>query len=574
MALKFIDVTFNNIKYSIENYLKSEHNKGNILFSVASPYGQILSVLENLHQLSFLYLKNSIQQYDVLDPTNTNRRAIKTAAILSGHNIGRAISATGTLRFSLKSNIDLDKEIPGGRIKFNNRTRIKNRTNGLDYCFNLGVETQTHIINSGYSFLVPIMQGKWNVFNATGTGESLLTFSLDNPPEGGEIENFNVQVQVNGELWSVKKHLYDLLPDEKACVVKTGLKGGIDVIFGNGGFGAIPGLSQRITVSFLVTDGSPGNIFRRTRDDFDIVDDVIDGNGDTLDLTKAFNIDIYTDINFGADGEPISFTKSILPIASNNFVLALPQQYAYEIKKLGVFSHVNAYEKTGTVFIVATPNIKLFKNPDSNYFTIDTKAFELDNYEKSKIDAYLRTSGNIQLTKKYRITSPKLSYYVMNVFVVIYSDATEDSVKAQIMDRVSEYFLNLSRYDRIPKLDLIKALSSIRDLHSADVQFISRTNEEYHAKAMQDAKNKYNKFNSKFETDISITKTNPDYVPSESKGLDPFLGDIVFDPSEIPVIRGGWSDRNGTFYRNDMTGGGLQSINIIRKGTVDSKNKM
>jgi hypothetical protein len=36
------------------------------------------------------------------------------------------------------------------------------------------------------------------------------------------------------------------------------------------------------------------------------------------------------------------FTKNILPIASNNFVLGLPQQYAYEIKKLGVFSHVNA----------------------------------------------------------------------------------------------------------------------------------------------------------------------------------------------------------------------------------------
>ena len=66
-----------------------------------------------------------------------------------------------------------------------------------------------------------------------------------------------------------------------------------------------------------------------------------------------------------------SLIKNILPIASNNFVLGLPQQYAYEIKKLGVFSHVNAYEKTGTIFIVATPNINLFKNQSSDYFTID-----------------------------------------------------------------------------------------------------------------------------------------------------------------------------------------------------------
>jgi hypothetical protein len=74
------------------------------------------------------------------------------------------------------------------------------------------------------------------------------------------------------------------------------------------------------------------------------------------------------------------------------------------------FSYVNAYEASGTIFIVATPNIKLFKNQNANYFTIDIRAFELDNYEKSKIDKYLRIGGNIQLTRKYKVTSPKLSF--------------------------------------------------------------------------------------------------------------------------------------------------------------------
>jgi hypothetical protein len=31
-----------------------------------------------------------------------------------------------------------------------------------------------------------------------------------------------------------------MLPDEKSCVVKTGFNGGIDVIFGNEGFGLMP----------------------------------------------------------------------------------------------------------------------------------------------------------------------------------------------------------------------------------------------------------------------------------------------------------------------------------------------
>ena len=69
--------------------------------------------------------------------------------------------------------------------------------------------------------------------------------------------------------------------------------------------------------------------------------------------------------------------------------MALPQQYAYEIKKLGVFSHVNAYEKSGTIFISVVPNILLFKSQNTDYFTMDKDAFTLDAYEKSKVDKYL-----------------------------------------------------------------------------------------------------------------------------------------------------------------------------------------
>ena len=53
--MNFVTITFQNIKREIETFLRTEHVKGNILFSPASPYGQVLSVIENLHQLSFLY---------------------------------------------------------------------------------------------------------------------------------------------------------------------------------------------------------------------------------------------------------------------------------------------------------------------------------------------------------------------------------------------------------------------------------------------------------------------------------------------------------------------------------------
>ena len=570
--MNFVSITFQNIKKEIDNYLKTEHSKGNVLFSPASPYGQILSVIEKLHPLSFLYLKNTISQLDIVEPGSLNVRVIKNTAILAGHIPGRAISATGTLQLSLKSNIDYNKEIPGGRITIYNRTSIKNNTNGLEYAFNLGTDTVTHKITPNYQFFIPIIQGMWSLSTKTGFNQMLQTLSFAEPGLK-QIENFNYEVIVQGEYWSVKKHIYEMIPDEKACVVRTGFNGGLDVIFGNGGFGAMPSIGANIRVSYLITDGSAGNIFRRTRNDWKIIGDVYDGNGDTIDLTKVFNIDIYTDINFGADAEDLMFTKSILPIVSNNFVLALPQQYAYEIKKLGVFSHVNAYEKTGTIFIVATPNINLFKNQSSDYFSVDIQAFKLDNYEKSKIDKYLKTGGNIQLTKKYRITAPDLSYYVMNVFVISYSDASDDSVNAQILDRISNYFLNMSRINIIPKLDIIRLLSTIKDIHSVDIQFICKKNENYHKKAKEDAENKLNMYNTSFQKNISITDMSPDYIPTATKGLDSVLGDIIFEPNEIPIIRGGWYDRNGLYYSDDVDGNGLKSVNIIKKGTVDGKNR-
>ena len=213
-------------------------------------------------------------------------------------------------------------------------------------------------------------------------------------------------------------------------------------------------------------------------------------------------------------------------------------------------------------------------------------AFELDNYEKSKVDKYLRTNGNIQLTRKYKINSPELSYYIINVFIIRYSDSTDDAVQSQVIDKVSDYFLNFNRMDRIPKSDLVASLSMINDIHSVDIQFISRKNENYHREEIKKLENRKTSF-TKFSVNIdananknrqiinpnikSPVKTSSDYLENQTLGMDPVLGDIVFDPSEIPIIRGGWYDRSGIYFSDDMESSGLKSINIIKKGVVDSK---
>jgi len=568
--MRFVEISFANIKNEIERFLRTEHNRAGILYSPASPFGQILDVLENLHQLSLLYLKNSIKQFDLSDPNSTNERIIRNAAIFAGHIPGRGISATGNLKLIVKSGIDLESELPGGRFTLNNKLTLRNNTNSLFYSLNLGQDKVTYLVNSNTQVYLPIIQGKFKTVTFTGSGNPNQTFQVTS--KGNEdVENFNVEVLVNGEYWALKKSIYDMIPNEKACVVRTGFNGGLDVIFGNGNFGMIPPISSSIAITHLITNGQDGNIFRRTVNDWKFIDDVVDGFGNTLDITKVFDVLIFNDINFGANRESLTFTRNILPIASNNFVLGLPQQYAYEIKKLGVFSHVNAYEDNSIIYIVATPNIKLFKNRNADYFTVNTNAFTLDNYEKSKIDKYLRTNGNIQLTRRYRIDSPDLSYYILNVFVIRYSDSNDDSVKAQIIDKVSEYFLNFNRIDRIPKSDIIKELSMINDIYSVDIQFISKKNEDYHKSFILRTQNKV--ATSESNINPALVEVDPNYQPNLTLGLDPVLGDIVFEPNEIPIIRGGWYDRNGVYFSNSLNDMSLKSINIIKKGVVDAKNR-
>lgn len=569
--MNLTEISFPKLKAEVERYLKQEYSKTSVNFDVSSPYGQILVVLENLFQLSILYLKNSIRQFDLSNGNATNTRVIRNAAIFAGHLPTRSISATGTLKFTIKSSTDINSEIPGGRLSMFNRQTIKNKTNSLLYSINLNSDIQTYNITSNSSFFVSIVQGEWARRSFTGTGAQNQTYQITVRGNGQEIENFNYEVLVNGEVWSIKKHIYELLPDEKACIVRSGFERGVDVIFGNGGFGAVPTIGSIIEVNYLVSDGSFGSIFRRTLNDWTFIDSALDNTGNSLDMEQLFDISIYTDINFGADGEPTNFTKNILPIVSNNFVLGLPQQFAYQIKKLGIFSLVNAYESAGIIYIVATPNIKLFKSENADYFAIDIRAFELDNYEKDKIRKYLRTGGNILLSSKFIISSPVLSYYIINIWVITYSDSQDEAVNSQIYGKISEYFLNLTKMDRIPKSDIVAQISSISDVHSVDISMVCRKNEDYHKQQIIFDENRRNEFASK--ESLKLERPNPSYNPKTSLGLDPIVGDIIFDPSEVPVIRGGWYDRNNIYYSDDINDKGLKSVNIFKKGTVDSSKR-
>jgi hypothetical protein len=571
MNLKFIEVKFNQLRNDVNSYIKQTYKKADSQLSAADPYGHILGAVEMIFSTAMVYLKNIVSQFDLHNNNNNNAKMIDFAARVGGYNRGRGVSATGTITLQLKPGVSIMDEIAGGEITIFNYTKLNSKSNNLSYIIDLSTDKVTFYLEPNKKYFLPIIQGKMERQVFTGTGDKLQSFSVG-LPNSQQVENFRVSVKVNGEIWSTKMHLYDILPDEKACIIRTGFTGGIDIYFGTGFHGMIPPISSEIEVTYIITDGSLGNIPHKLENDWSFVDDIIDGFGGSIDVEQNFNIFIHNEIGMGTDGESLEFTKAILPYASRNFVLVRPEQYIFLLKRLNIFSQIDAFttEKgsfnddgndadDSVIYLFLVPDTNLYLTGGNSYFDLDASVFNLDDYEKNKIEKYLKSEGTVGLGNSIKILEPVITKYVVNIHLRMFVDALEDNVRSEILNKLSNYFSGITRRGRIPQSDITRIIEDIDGVDSVKVDFISEANERYHLE---------------FETyKESVSKANPKlpvnqifkegYDSNKVIGLDPMLGDIVYTKNELPIIRGGFKTRNGIFYNETPQSKGLSSVNIV-----------
>ena len=179
--------------------------------------------------------------------------------------------------------------------------------------------------------------------------------------------------------------------------------------------------------------------------------------------------------------------------------------------------------------------------------------------------------------------------YALNVFVRIYDDIiSEDAIKAEITNALGEYFLSLQRRDKIPRSDIIKMIESVDGIDSVYVDFISKTNEEAIFNGYYFKKIDYNNVDASKALLKSVRENNdvPNLNISNSiettekitlkagenpnLGLDEF-GDITIGNKELPLIRGGFTDRNGVEYSDGINGTNLSALNIVIRESIPRK---
>jgi len=610
----YIEVQYDRLSDQLKNWLQQTFSDSDMVFSDASPYGQILKIDKELFLQNLIYNKNSVLQYSI--DTAVDDRIITNLARISGHNPTRNISATGAITLKLKVGVDISSQISGSKIKLWNRTSLKNKTNNLYYNIILNADYVVYEITSNVEIRLNIIQGKYETTKFTGTSEKNQTYNV-NVVGINNIENFNYTVFYNGRALSNKVGLYDMLPGEYACYSRTGFNGGLDILFGTGDYGFIPQIGSLIEVRYLLSDGKNGNILNNKANDFTFIDSVYDDDDNILSMDQLFDIYISSDINFGANKESKVFTKNAIPHVSRNFVLSTPDQFIYQLSKLNMFSLINAYnvldennlnnnsyiekflddalgkdikydkDKVVTkmkeyfpniydnvIYLYLIPDVRNYFVSDYNYFNIPFDAFYLDTEEKQKVIDYLRMLGNLSITTNVKIIDPIISRYVMNIYVRRFSDSYEDNIRNRIISIVSNYFVNNTRYDRIIKADIITTIKDqVEGVDSVNLDFISKKNEDYHADYINSKKNT-NTYNTNDTNLLEPTIVNPDrYDSNKTIGLDPVLGDIIVERNELAILRGGWYDRNGIYYNDAPITNGLSTINIIWTGVTQIKTK-
>jgi len=563
----------------IRTYISRLYGRTGELFTTASPFAQILEVLTELTNLVFFYIEDATVEQNIL--TAQNPESIYGLSRLAGHDPFRGSSAVGEIRVRLSTSAF--GEIAGDALNIPANTIITASNNGLDYVLKTSAD-QFRIEKSNTDYIyIPVTQGAVESQTVTGTGENLQSFNII---VKRTTDHGAVKVAVNGVPWTKYDSLYDMKADTKGYLVKTGITGGLDIYFGNGSFGIIPVAGAGISIEYVITDGSAGNLAGTKDLNFKFKTDGFDSLGNPHNLNDMLEASFSIAPSMGAEPESVELTKLIAPLQSQSFVLATPRNYEAFLAKYGMFSYLDAYNTTDDGYIDDDNVIYLFMLPDTarklagnnDYFNLNKEEFLFSEDEIGGILNVLEKSGRQMVTTEVKVVQPKIQYFRMDIKVRYFEGHNKSNIYSEIRAKISNYLINITRRDRLPKSDIIAIIEGVEGVDSVNVRFVSekeetaRKNGYYVTETitvtpstpvLEDIGNGKQKYVF-FKRTVSENKVNFETgaaLPVSVINLDSF-GDIILEKEEIALFRGGWTDRDGVLVQDSAAIGEMAALSV------------
>ena len=550
-------------------YLARTYDQAQEVFTPASPFGQVLTVVSNLGEMIFFYIEAALTELNISRARNIE--SIYGLSRLTGHDPTRGISARGII--GLRLNTSAANLVSGDYVQIMNGAKLQIGQNGLTYFLRFNSDfirldkTTNEFVN------VEIIQGTKDEQSFTGTGFALQSYNLTTKDP---TDQYLVEVFVDGQLWKLEDSLYDMNNGEKAVMVKSSVNGGLSIFFGTNQFGLPPALGSRIRVTYIKTRGNAGNI-GGTQLDIKFEDSGTDTSGEAIDLNEILALNITRNPMFGSDTEDPAFTRLIAPYQSNSFVLANPNNYIYYLSKYDFWSFIDAYNTKNDeylnddniIYLFLIPDVKKKLTSDVDYFSVPEVEFTMTADEKAMTYEILNKSGRQVVTAETRIVDAVIRKYALNIVIRWLEDFDKDEIRIEIRKNLDEYFLNVNRRDRIPRSDIISIIENVEGIDSVNVFFISQRNEE----AIRNGFYFIPVYGTDPITDQRVLIENKKIVLKKDEdpqlGLDSF-GDVVIENNDLAIIRGGWKDRNGTYYEPIPEANKISSLNVFFEESIEN----
>jgi hypothetical protein len=563
-------------------YISRAYKRTGEFFTAASPYAQILSVLSELGQLIMLYIEDALVEQNIYTAQQTE--SIYGLARLAGHDPTRGFSATGQIKFRWKPGVS--SEIAGDALTIPANAEISFTSNGLIYLVRTnGDQFRLDKNFSGY-INAPIIQGKIESQTVTATGERLQSFNIK---VSGATGHDTVRVTVNGELWTSYNSLYEMNSNDKGYLIKTGIMGGLDLYFGNGNFGMIPPAGAIIQVEYIKHDGTLGNLGDSTDINFTWITEGVDSVGTPYDLNQILDFEVVSSPKMGGDPESTEFTKLIAPLASKSFVLATPENYEHFLSRYNSFSYVDAYntvddgylDDDNVIYLFMLPDVKRKLSGSQDYFSLPLEEFTFTETEQAAIQKTIEDSGQQMVVTDIEFVSPVIKKYRMDIYIRYFEGFDKNQIFKDVRSKISEYLINITRRDKLPKSDIIALLENVEGIDAVNIQFISSLEEEarrlgfYYVKTititpstplLQDIGNGKQRFFF-FEKNENVEKIN--LIPGQPNpvGFDKYIGldrygDITLEKNEIALFRGGWYDRDNAEVKDNPALNEMASLSV------------
>lgn len=543
--IKLAQVTAAELYDSTVQYLTTTYNQSKKVFSLASGYGQIIQVLQELQQLNLYYIEDSVNELNFL--TATRSHSIYGLTTINGHKPTRAISSQGQLEISWNG---ADSDIINGSIIIPNLMNLNCATNNLNYVLQINSDSIYIQLDQTKKYLCNIIQGKYEIQEFQSDGTKLQSYYAQIGPTDN-IDNYLVKVYVNSEEWTIFDEFYDIPYNYKGCYVKTGVLPGLDIFFGNGDFGLVPANGSLIRIEYVKTNGAAGDLNSNVDHVWTFTETGYDQFANEIDLNSVLTVKTKIAPLLGSDGEDLALTKLIGNRNSKNYVLVGPDNYIIFFEKFNIFSIVRAWVDTNLdnniIYLMLVPDISKRLLTGETYFTVPYSKLILTKDENARILNLLDETGSKIIGTSNQLVDINILRYIVNINLKIFEGyETNDAIplKNQIVNAISNYMLSFTRRDALPKSDFTNIIEDIPGVDSVSINFISENNE--------------------------IFKTNPLNTSLPDKEIDNF-GDIVFNDGDLPVIRGGWKDRYGVYYQDgiDFTKPSTININVASVTKLD-----